>query len=298
MKKIISILTVLVVFYFVSCDRIKDPIIKKSTVVGSNFITKNNFLVSSSKKTLLEDYTGMKCPNCPAAATTASVLYTQYTPSLVVIAVHAGNFAKPFGVYTADYRTDAGDAWNGTSGFGITSNPNGIINRKAYAPNGLIVYHTTWGSIIPMAQNDPLVVKLDVTTNYDTLIGALNTSVNAIFKAAYAPNTHISVVLTEDHIIGKQDNQGVEIDDYEFEHMLRGAVNGAWGTPLTTSAKVINDTVKVSFNDFNLKDLKYTSISPPAVKPYTVNDKNVSVVVFVYNSITREVLQVESVKIR
>ncbi len=298
MKKIISIFTVLVAFSFVSCDRIKDPIVKKSTVVGTNFVTKNNLAVSNSKKMLLEDYTGMKCPNCPNAAVTASVLSAQYPSSLIVVAVHAGSFAKPFGTYTADYRTDAGDAWNGSSGFGIISYPSGIINRKAYAPNGIIVGHTAWSSVLTSAVADPFVVKLDVVTNYDTLVGALNTAVTAIFKTTYTANVSVSVVLIEEGIIGKQDNQGVEIDDYEFEHMLRGSVNGNWGTPLTTSAKVANDTVKVSFNDFNLKGLKYNATSPVAVKPYSVNDKKTYVVVFAFNTATREVLQVEKVKIR
>jgi hypothetical protein len=298
MKKIISIITILIVFCFISCDRIKDPIVKKSTAVGSNFITKNNSTVSNSKKTLLEDYTGMKCQNCPDAAITASVLNVQYNPNLIVLAVHAGSFAKPFGVYTADYRTDAGDAWNGNSGFAIPSNPNGLINRKNYASNGLIVSQTNWTSVTALAQADPFVVKLDVTTNYDTLVGALNTAVNAIFKTTYTANVSIQVVLSEDGIIGKQDVHGVEVDDYEFEHMLRGAVNGDWGTPLTTSAKAANDTVKVSFNDFNLKGLKYNATSPVAVKPYSVNDKKTYVVVFAFNTATREVLQVEKVKIR
>lgn len=298
MKKIILILSVFVAVFFISCDKIKDPIVKKSTVVGSNFITKNNFLVSNSKKTLLEDYTGMKCPNCPDAAVTASVLSAQYSTSLVVIAVHAGSFAKPFGNYTADYRTDAGDAWNGTSGFAIPSNPNGLINRKNYASNGLIVLQTTWTSIVALAQADPFVIKLDVTTNYDTLVGALNTDVKATFKAAYTPSVMLSVVLIEDGIIGLQDVHGVETPGYEFKEMLRGAVNSPWGSVLTTTPKAANDTVRVSFNDFNLKDLKYNIVSPPSVKPYTVNDKNVSVVVFAYNTATREVLQVEKVKIR
>lgn len=298
MKKIILIVSVLIASCFISCDRIKDPIIKKSVAVGSNFITKNNLTVSNSKKTLLEDYTGMKCQNCPDAAITASVLSAQYNPNLIVLAVHAGSFAKPFGVYTADYRTNAGDAWNGNSGFAIPSNPNGLINRKNYASNGLIVAQTNWTSVTALAQLDPFVVKLDVTTNYDTLAGALNTAVNAIFKTTYTANVSIQVVLSEDGIIGKQDVHGVEVDDYEFEHMLRGAVNGDWGTPLTTSSKAANDTVKVSFNDFNLRTLEYNATSPVQTKPYTVNDKKLSVVVFAYNTATREVLQVEKVKIR
>lgn len=298
MKKIISTFTILITIFLIACDKIKDPVIKKSEVVGNSFITKDNLSISSIKKTLLEDYTGMRCQNCPDAAVTAKNLLTTYSNSLIVMAVHAGSFAKPFGTYTADYRTDAGDVWNGNSGFGIISYPSGIINRKLYDTNPLILSHTAWSSVIAIAQTDPMIVKLNVTTKYDTLVGALNTEIAAVFKTTYTANLNISAVIIEDGIIGKQDVHGVETDDYEFEHVMRGAINGEWGSILTSSAKNANDTVKISFNNFNLKDLKYNCTSPPAIKPYTVNDKNVSVIVFVFNALTKEVLQVEKVKIR
>jgi hypothetical protein len=298
MKKIILFNTILCAFFLDACDKIKDPIIKKSEVVGSNFITKDNLAISNFKKTLLEDYTGMKCPNCPDAAITAKNLSSIYTNSLIVLAVHAGSFAKPFGAYTADYRTNAGDVWNGNSGFGVISYPSGIINRKLYASNPLILSHTAWSSVVGLALADPMIIKLNVTTKYDTLVGALNTEISAIFKTTYTANVNISGIIMEDGIIGKQDVQGVETDDYEFEHVMRGAINGEWGTVLTNSVKNANDTVKVAFNNFNLKDLKYNCTSPPAIKPYTVNDKKVYVVVFAFNALTKEVLQVEKVKIR
>lgn len=302
MKKIISIFTILLTIGFISCDRIKTPIIKKNTVVGSSFVTKNNFDRYNYKKTLLEDYTGMRCPNCPDGTTIAEGLSTVYGNSLVVVAVHAGGLSSPIGNYTADYRTDAGDKWNGSTGYGIVSYPTGLINRKTYSPNDVKLDRTAWTSVMTTAKNDPFIVKLKVTTNYDTLVGALNTDVTAFFNTSYAQGLNISVIVTEDGIVGKQDDQGVEIDEYEFEHMMRGALNSPWGEPLTTSAKAANDSVKYSVSNFNLKGMTYTIDKPDpipdVVKPIVVNDKKISVVVFVYDATTREILQVEKVKIR
>ncbi len=302
MKKLISLSIILIIVFFYSCDRIKSPIIKKNTIEGTNFVVKNNIVVSNTKKTLLEDFTGMKCPNCPDGTVVAKNLLNTYANNLILIAIHAGHFASPYGVYTADYRTNAGDIWNGTSGFQINSYPTGIINRKAYAPNDLRNVASAWSTVVSIANNDPFIVKLDVTTSYDTTNGALNTDVKAIFKTAYSPNLNVSILVTEDSIVGKQDDKGVEIDDYEFEHMLRGAVNSTWGEALTTSPKAAGDTVKYSYNGFNLKGMAYTidkpDPTPDVVKPIIVNDKKITVIVFVFNSVTREVLQVEKVKIR
>jgi thiol-disulfide isomerase/thioredoxin len=264
-------------------------------VVGSNFITKNNSSVSNIKKILLDEFTGPRCPNCPDAIPTLTTLISQYSNSIVVIAIHAGNFAKPIGNFAnQDFRTDAGDAWNGAQGFNTPSYPSGLINRKNYSGNGLSLNYSSWPSVANIAKSDPLVVKLDVTTNYDTTLKALNTSIRATFKTSYSNNVKVLVALTEDGIKGLQDVRGVEMEDYDFEHVLRGSVNGDWGSDLKTTPIAANDSVKVSYENFSLNDLKYTVLN----KPIVVNDKNISVIVFAYDALTREILQVEKVKIR
>jgi hypothetical protein len=294
MKKVCRLFYFLVILSMISCDKVDHPIVKKDTVVGSKFITKSNKTVSNFKKTLIEDYTGQRCPNCPGASSLIqSTLVPQYTNSLVVISVHAGSLSNPFAEYiNQDFRTAAGNVWNGQSGFYITSWPTGLINRKNYASNGLLLSSTKWTSIVPLAQNDPFVVKLDLTTEYDTTARSLNTYVKATFKTAYPNSTKIIAVYIEDGIIGLQDDKGVLIEEYEFEYMLRGDINGTWGTDLKAAPAAVNDSINVSFANFYLP----AEINPPKGKK--VNDKNVSVVVFAYDAITREVLQVEKVKIR
>lgn len=303
MKKLISIPAFLIVtIIFISCDRVKNPFVKKNTIVGKNFVTKTNTAYSNSKKTLIEDYTGAQCKNCPPAAITAASLAVTYTPNVVIVAVHAGFFATPYGAYTDDYRTNTGEIWKSSSGFNIQSNPNGMVNRTNYSGNGLITTETKWPTTTFLAQNDPFVLKLNVTTNYDTIVGALNTDVAAVFKTAYADPIKICIVVTEDEIVGKQLDDATVVEDYEFEHMLRGDINGTWGADLTTGAKAAGDTVKYSYPNFNLKGMSFVidkpDPTPDVVKPIIVNDKHVTVVVIAYKASTKEVIQVEQVKIR
>lgn len=293
MKKIIPVFCLAIFAILISCDKVKNPLVNKaSTVVGSNFITKSNSTVSDFKKVLLEDYTGHKCGNCPPAAVLSESLEAKYHDTIVVIAVHAGDFAKVrLPDYPDSYTTTAGYDWNINSGQGFaisfpSGNPNGMVNRKAY-PGFNRVHKDTWATTVALGKKDPFLVKLDVTTNYDPTVRALNTNVKATFKATYTVNTKISVVLIEDSIIGSQTDYTLNPDlipNYRFNSMLRGAVNGSWGDLLKSSPIATNDSVKVSFPNFALNS--------------AFNDKKISVVVFVYDETTQEVLQVEKVKIR
>lgn len=293
MKKFALIL-LLPALLIAACDKVKDPIEKRDTVVGTNFITKSNKTVSNSYKVLLEDYTGHTCGYCPRAALQADSLAIALGDKIVVLAVHAGGYALPDSAngYPTDYQTSAGNAWNAKgSGFGISAigNPNGMINRKAYG-GSVVQAYTKWKSTIKTVLDSAaqlFIVKLDVTTNYDPAVRALNTEVKAYFQSAYKNSVKVSAVIIENGIIGDQKDYSKipdHIEDYEFEHLLRGSLKGDWGDDLKTGPIAKGDSATVVFNNFPLKP--------------GFNDNNIWVVVFAYNAITREVIQAEKVKIR
>lgn len=296
MKKVLLYISGLFTFTFLSCDKIDNPIVVKNTVAGSTFIKNSNKSVSNFKKTLLEDFTGHRCLNCPDAA---SIIKNQLLPvygnSLVVISAHQGDLARPLGAsFPNDYRTTAGETWGGSGGFGLFNDwPTGLINRKNYNSLGVKLGRSNWTSIVPIAMNDPFVLKLDIDTEYDPNARALNVYVKGTFKTAYTNKTNLTVVYLQDSLVGRQVDGSKEVDDYEFEHMLRGDINGVWGTEFSNAAVLANDSAKWSIKGFPLP-----SQTEKGVKGLAINDKKVTVVVFAYDAVTREVLQVEKVKIR
>lgn len=295
MKKFIRIAPLALALF--SCDKVENPIVKKADVVtGTNFITKSNAAVADSKKILLEDFTGQRCPNCPdAAALIKNNLQPAYGSSLVVLSVHQGQLAAPFGAaWPNDYRTQAGDEWGSGNGFGPFNEwPTGLINRKDYDNNGIKLTRTKWTSVMTTAKNDPYIVKLNLETQYDPTARALNVKVKGTFRTAYANKTKIVAVFAQDSVVGKQDVSGTEVEEYEFEHMLRGVINSTWGDDFTTAPVAAGDSVKWSKLGFGLPT--ETEKGP---KGLPINDKKVSVVVYVYDLNSRVVLQAEAVKIR
>lgn len=262
---------------FTACDKVTNPVQSAQVIV-------------SNKKVLIEDYTGQQCGNCPNAAVVAEQLHDQYGDNVVVIAVHAGFFAKVNPVpFVTSYTCQAGNDWDGaSSGFGISlaGNPNGMVNRKDFGA-GIIQKETKWSASVAQAMKDVDLCDMWVTPVFYSASNTLNTTVKAKFKKSYGTNTKLSVVFTEDSIIGPQKDYSKNPDivpNYVFNNMLRGGINGSWGDLFKTAPIKYNDSLTVKYNDFAIDTSKY--------KP-----RRLSVVAFVYNATTKEVIEVEKAKV-
>lgn len=290
MKTIISaILISFIAIGIYSCDKVKNPTIVTAGAVGSTFDTITNAGRTDFKKVLLEDYTGHKCGNCPAAAIVAANLHNQYKDTLVVVAVHAGFFAKTNTLYPTSYTTTAGNDWDGASGFNISAlgNPNGMVDRKIHSGFALVHKETNWPATVAIAKKNEFIVKVELKSMYDKVARALNVETKLTFLKAYANNVKLNLILTEDSIIGPQTDYSQNPDHvhhYHFEHMLRGALNGSFGEVAKTAP--INALSSATINTANF-----------AVES-KFNDRQLSLVAIVFDETTREVLQVEKVKIR
>jgi hypothetical protein len=294
-KQLQAALFILALIVTASCDKIPRPIVEKLTVEGSNFRKNTNRDISHFRKTLLEDYTGHRCLNCPTAASIIkNDLMPVYGHSLIVIAAHQGDLARPFGAsFPNDYRTDAGETWGSSTGFGTFNEwPTGLLNRKDYQSNGLKLSYSKWTSAVPMAIHDPFVLRLDVDTEYDPEVRALNVFVKGTFQTAYQNKVNLVAVYVQDSVVGKQVDGPKYVEDYVFEHMLRGDINGIWGVEFSNGSRLASDSVKWSVRGFPIP--LYTTKGEISK---TIYDKKVSVVVFAYDAVSREVIQVEQVKI-
>lgn len=302
-----SIIVIVSLLIFLACDKVKNPIEDPKafepppppSCVTPN-IVRTNSLTMNFRKVLVEDYTGHTCGNCPRAAENATTIINMFGDSAVVIAVHAGSQFSPPSLpdYPDDYRTPAGTDWDGFFGMSAAGLPKGCVNRSQIPyPQSRTTWSVTAGNIL----NNPQDAKLMVTTTLDTTKMLVNIDIKTTFLKAFPSTTvNISVVVTEDSIVASQKDyspppgatviNGDERPDYEFEHMLRGAVNGSWGSLLKANP-AINDTMSASFNCYQL--------NPWLVKPGNprYNLRHTSIVVFIYNTATKEIIQVEKVKI-
>lgn len=275
--------------FFAGCDKIDEPFFKKTgSVVDTTACPVPEFpeVTTPVKRLLLEDYTGHLCVNCPRAAMVARDLKQLHGDKLVLLAVHAGFFAKPASpsmVY--DFRTETGNVWNDF--FGIELYPNGMVNRIGW-PNNHIVSSAGWGSAISTALATDLLVDLQMINEYDTAERKLCTHIKTRFLTQLDKNLKLVVVLTESKIIQPQSNSDAlvgdtpVIKDYEHNHVLRTAINSTWGSSVATTGTPNSEPVVKSYKYILKKEFK---------------PENCTVVAFIYDEVTKEVLQTVEVNV-
>lgn len=237
---------------------------------------------SDKQSILVEDFTGQKCGNCPNAHVVLSDLVQTHGSQVIPMAVHYGYFAEVDSYdapdYQTDFTTDIADAIG--NGFGVSATPKGLVNRVGGSGSGEKVLEPgDWDASIMSIINNSPTVGIDIKT-------ALNGSAleaTIYVKAFEQCDTALKVqaFIIENHIVSEQlwYGQATEhIYDYEHEHVLRASINGLWGEELTSAPFTQDQIIKKSMN-------------------YTLNAdwniSNLALIVIVYNSETKTILQVK-----
>jgi hypothetical protein len=286
MNNFIKLILILLTGIIISCDKIKEP-----------YMAENSYVVDTTKcvrKVLIEDFTGHKCINCPEAQRTIEELINSYPDRIISIAIHSGYYSIPNSSgdkYTYDFRTKPGNflAGNGETGdlngfYDINKNPYGSIN--SLAKDSLCEYGYWTGKVSYI--NDTLPeIKISIDNDYVLATRILNTTIEAEILIDIDKTLNLIVYLTEDSIINWQKDQEAEpsddVENYVHMHVLRDDITGYlkklyWGDEISTGS--------ISEGEIIIKEYNYTLDA-------TWVAKNCSVVAFIYDADTKEVLQVE-----
>ena len=259
---------------FISCDKIEPPYMTNVEQGGENGEVVRKFL--------LEEFTGHRCPNCPAGSEIAKTLKNFYGDRLVIISVHAGTFAIPVNApFNYDFRTPEGNALN--TQFGVTSNPIGMLNRTEFEGTRLLT-PASWGSAMQAIEDIEPGLRIDLgITSVSGNLYRVDADITALKD--HEEELYLVALILEDGIIKPQkithpDHPTGEILDYEHNHVLRKGITNIWGD------KIIEDL----FPQGIIMENSYTfELDNSWVTAHC------SVVVYVMNS-NMEILQIEKKK--
>jgi hypothetical protein len=289
---------------FYSCDYISNPIgpvpPPSDTCETVPFPATKPF-----RKVMVEDYTGHKCNNCPQAAISAHHLEEIFHDSVIIVAVHAGDFAKPTttGTYVRNFQTVAGEIYN--SKFAFQGYPNGLVNRKG-SPSNFIKSHSSWAGEVNSILRTPIEADIKMIADYNTNDSMVCVNIQTTFLKTTPVGMEYSLclMLLQDSIIAPQLNGSNIQLDYIHRHVLRANINGEWGEKISKDKPVVVNEPIASRYKFKLNaDYGYEGKTTPKGQRIPCERKNCYLVAFVYEAgspgvnPSYRILQAEEVKI-
>lgn len=201
----------------------------------------------SDRVVLLEELTGVSCPNCPTGAAKVEDLLQLYEGQLVVMAVHGEFDADPLEGYSKyDFRNEEGKELEDYLK-PFYGKPSAAINRVPNSGGELgIIGVDTWGGYIEEELAKPHTLDIALDTEYDENTRELSVQLGILPLQDLEGNFNFSVAITESHIIDAQKNQSEIIPEFEHMHVFREmltAVKGdALGSDLVAN-KILNKTL-------------------------------------------------------
>lgn len=286
-----------------SCDYISNPFPPSNTNLGDTsscptptFPT----ITTHIKKTLVEDYTGHTCTNCPKAAQQLYEADTTYKEKVIGLAIHVGSFAEPAPssstpssapswAYLNDYRTSAGNEYDNVFKMAAGGLPKLMVNRSPY--NGTTFTHRKeWYQLqtaVAAVVNNAPQAEIQIINEFNTSTKKLCSHIKTEFLNAQTGTYKLVVLMVQDSIIDWQFDTGVNDSDYVHKHVLRDAITtSAWGDEIATNPSAGATSVK-----------KYAYNIPNDYNGTATNMHHMYVVAYIYNTTTYEVIQAEEEKV-
>jgi hypothetical protein len=308
--------------FLFSCDKIDNPFPPSINVDLDTTIYPGNWSdyvanewpdfstildVNPNRNALIEDFTGHNCNNCPAAAAVAHTIYESNPTRVFIAGIHASNTVSGSSSfqtvnlaagYTVDFTNPNGLALG--SYFGVTlansgffGNPAGTINRTSvdgeyFSASG------TWSSRVNGILSSTLKVRIKSKLNYYESPKKgffLHTEIEKL-DPLLTNELGIVTYLIEDSLVAPQNVNNVLTNDYVHRDIFRGTLDGlTWGQTLNPDM-MLNNRYYVNYS-YLLPD----QLFPVNGTTTGHNPSNMHILIYVYDKITLEILQVIKQKI-
>ena len=233
---------------------------------------------AGNKHTVLEEFTGTSCSNCPAGHTEATNI-SNSNPGMVHIIAYgpsnssyttpvngATDFRRPFAnaFYTGSYCSPSS---------GSRFMPSAFINRKLN--NGDILQsRTAWSGMANTVLSETAPMNIGVKSTYNASAQTLTINVEIFYTSNVTANNNINVMITEDNLtsVYQAGSSANASNPYVYKHTFRENVTTQqWGDPITESTTTASMVTR-----------QYVFDLSTAIDPITIAEAHV--VAFVLNA--------------
>jgi hypothetical protein len=278
-------LGIMMISYLSSCSELLEkvpiePPLKDSTYINANAAS----TVPQLRKVFLEDFTGVKCNNCPRGQLAVADMIAATPDRIVAVAVHAGGLASP---YDGDISLPITKGEELYVYFGSPNQPSATIDRiQNPADNSYTFVDAFWkpqvNTRLTVAPNVNIVSSIikDPTESF------YRHHIEVEFLADYTHEILITSGVTESGLITKQKSGTTTLDNYEQNHVLRSINTATQGT-------FVNFTDTKMYKKGRVLVKEYKIVADPKW-----NLSNCHAYCVVSDNVTRTVLQSDEVKLK
>jgi len=272
-NNVVKLILLFCLFGYSSCDE-NSPVIPCLSCEDEQVS-----ITPTDKKVLIEEFTGVRCVNCPAGSAEIENLLDIHGAQLIAVSIHAGFFSTPYANSNEDYTIPEGTALESflDSPLGY---PTAVIDRKLFEnQDDRQLTQSAWAGLIQQekGQLSPLVLELSLDFNESSR----QLTATSIIQPAetITGDYRYSVMVVETDIIDVQLTPAGEQDDYVHKHVLRDMITPFDGESIDEDFIVGTTVEKVH----------------QMILPDNYNSSKVSVIVIIHETggSSREVVQVE-----
>ncbi|MDZ4709284.1 MAG: Omp28-related outer membrane protein [Saprospiraceae bacterium] len=237
-----------------------------------------------SQNVLIEEYTGVRCQNCPAGAQLLEELKRIHGNRLVIVSVHGGFFAQPTNKENK-LKLDNADGeeliriFNQPQGY-----PSSMINRKVFSgQSSVFLGGGSWAGYVDEEKKKIPSMGINLEIQSDSALKTIDVSceLNALIIPSSNP-LFLSIVLVENNIRDAQLGPAGVDTNYIHRHVMRKFISGIKGLKIVS---------------MNLNEKRVYNFNPDYAQDWKLND--LVVVAFVhYGSPGYEVLQVVEKRVK
>lgn len=235
----------------------------------------------TKKNVLIEDFTGIYCPNCPSGHQMMEDLMYNHPGKINCMSIHWGSYARPH-ASDPDFRTEDGTVIADFFSPGFF--PSGVVNRQEYEGE-IVLGRGDWGTAARYVTHEDAPVNIYAHSIYNKVSNTVEVDVELCYTSEVAPSSSsLNIALTQSNIMAVQEGPGIT-GLYQHNHVLRDYITPVWGDAIEETAVG------------NVMQCHYEYAVPDEIKGITVDPRYLDVVVFVTDVETKNVLNVETAKV-
>ncbi len=235
------------------------------------------------KNVLIEEFTGVRCPNCPQGHTTIATIKTQNPGRVVSISLHPINsLGAPYSFSVQDFRSqDAQSLFDYLGQIGLE--PAAGIDRKVFSGEShILLDRNKWINYTTQQLSETPKANVVIGDSYDSINRELTIVAEVHYTQTVTEPNKLTVALTESNMVTAQ-LDGTVIDTfYVHKDVVRAFITNVQGDAVNTTTEAGRVVLRV-----------YKTILDAAWKP-----ENMHIVAYVHEyQNSKEVYQAREINV-